>query len=571
MDFKLNKRKKTLRQRVVALLLLCTIGLPMQNIVLANEPVSNEVVVVEVPEKAETKEGEEIGVSEEEEQSSEGAAVQEKKDVADTEDTDVAVETATPEQQTAEVINSNSKSETAKSTETENKKRVGTKITFPDTISNIFPDVVLAEYIRTQLGKSSVNETITLADLDVINYVGIGSNKGIKDLSGVENLRNLERIIIQEGNGVSDLSPIANLSKLWMLRIPGNQISDISALRNLSTLRDLNVSSNLISDISALENLWVIDELYLNNNQISDLSPISNLSIQTRYCTAINQRVVLPEMTWAKDMSFSLPLRRNGEWLEPEWQSFLINQVSFSYTAPTLVIQDGISNKNQEWVLNFYENVKLATNSYIQFSGQIYFPIKAATYYDANFDIDGAITTVSVLENELLAEPKEPNKTGYAFTGWYDAESGGNKWDFSTDKMPAKEMTLYARFNKLGFVTPEIKPSVPTVVTPITPGVDPITPSVEPPTTPGNRPNPVTPSTSGTSGNQTPSNGSGVNTGNMTITSQGNNIMPSPTTSQKRKLAKFGESNSLFLQGFGLLLVLSGVAFFLWKRRKIHS
>ncbi|WP_185501704.1 InlB B-repeat-containing protein [Listeria innocua] len=569
MDFKLNKRKKTLRQLAVALLLLCTIGLPMQNIVLANEPVSNEVVVVEVPEKAGTKEGEEIGVSEEE-QSSEGV-VQEKKDVADTEDTDAAVETVTPEQQTAEAINSNSKSETAKSTETENKKRVGTKITFPDTISNIFPDVVLAEYIRTQLGKSSVNETITLADLDVINYVGIGINKGIKDLSGVENLRNLERILIQEGNGVSDLSPIANLSKLWRLRIPGNQISDISALRNLSTLRDLNLSSNLISDISALENLRLIDELYLNNNQISDLSPISNLRIDTAYRTAINQRVVLPEMTWAKDMSFSLPLRRNGEWLEPEWQSFLINQVSFSYTAPTLVIQDGISNENQEWVLNFYENVKLATNSYIQFSGQIYFPIKAATYYDANFDIDGAITTVSVLENELLAEPKEPNKTGYAFTGWYDAESGGNKWDFSTDKMPAKEMTLYARFNKLGFVTPEIKPSVPTVVTPITPGVDPITPSVEPPTTPGNRPNPVTPSTPGTSGNQTPSNGSGVNTGNMTITSQGNNIMPSPTTSQKGKLAKLGESNSLFLQGFGLLLVLSGVAFFLWKRRKIHS
>ncbi|EAF9641417.1 hypothetical protein A6I69_13650 [Listeria monocytogenes] len=541
----------------------------MQNIVLANEPVSNEVVVVEVPEKAETKEGEEIGVSEEKGQSLEGA-VQEKKDVNDTEDTNVVVETATPEQQTAEVINSNSKSETAKSTETENKKRVGTKITFPDTISNIFPNVVLAEYIRNELGKSSVNETITLADLDVINYVGIADNKGMNDMSGMENLRNLERIIIQRGNGVSDLSPIANLSKLWMLRIDGNQISDISALRNLSKLRDINLSSNLISDISALENLQRVDELYLNNNQISDLSPISGLAVTTIWKSAINQKIKLPETTWAKDMSFSLPLKSSGGWLEPEWDNFLNNQVSFSYTAPTLVIHDGISNVNQERYLNFYENVKLTMNSDIQFSGQIYFPIKAATYYDVNFDIDGAITTVSVLENGLLAEPKEPNKTGYAFTGWYDAESGGNKWDFSTDKMPAKEMTLYARFNKLGFVTPEIKPSVPTVVTPITPGVDPITPS-EPPTTPDNRPNPVTPSTPGTSGNQTPSNGSGVNTGNMTITSQGNNIIPSPTTSQKRKLAKLGESNSLFLQGFGLLLVFSGVAFFLWKRRKIHS
>ncbi|MBC2288865.1 InlB B-repeat-containing protein [Listeria farberi] len=549
---------------------MCTIGLPMQNIVLANEPVSNEVGVVEVPEKAETKEGEEIDVSEEEEQSSEGA-VQEKKDVADTEDTDAAVETATPEQQTAEAINSNSKSETAKSTETENKKRVGTKITFPDTISNIFPDVVLAEYIRTQLGKNSIDEMVTQADLDVVNMVALGTNAGLKDLSGVEYLSNLGSVIVYEGNEVSDLSPIANSSKLWRLRIPGNQISDISALRNLSTLRDLNLSSNLISDISALENLREIDELYLNNNQISDLSPISNLRINTGYRTAMNQRVILPEMTWAKDMSFSLPLRRNGEWLEPEWQSFLINQVSFSYTAPTLVIHDGISNENQEYVLNFYEPVKLAANSSIPFGGQIYFPIKAATYYDANFDIDGEITTVSVLENELLAEPKDPNKPGYAFTGWYDAPTDGNKWDFTTDIMPAKDMTLYARFNKLGFVTPEIKPSIPTVVTPITPGVDPITPSVEPPTTPGNRPNPVTPSTPGTGGNQTPSNGSGANTGNMTITSQGNNIIPSPTTSQKRKLAKLGENNSLFLQGFGLLLVLSGVAFFLWKRRKVHS
>ncbi|EAF9641674.1 LPXTG cell wall anchor domain-containing protein, partial [Listeria monocytogenes] len=125
---------------------------------------------------------------------------------------------------------------------------------------------------------------------------------------------------------------------------------------------------------------------------------------------------------------------------------------------------------------------------------------------------------------------------------------GGTKWDFSTDTMPAKEMTLYARFNKLGFVVP---------------GVDPITPSVEPPTTPDNRPNPVTPSTPGADGNQTPSNASGSNTGNTSTTS--------PTTSQESKLAKLGENSSLLLQGFGALMVLSGVAFFLVKRKKAHS
>ncbi|MBC1385760.1 InlB B-repeat-containing protein, partial [Listeria innocua] len=152
-----------------------------------------------------------------------------------------------------------------------------------------------------------------------------------------------------------------------------------------------------------------------------------------------------------------------------------------------------------------------------------------------------------------------PNKAGYAFTGWYDAKIGGNKWDFSTDTMPAGNVTLYARFNKLGFVTPEIKPSIPTIITPITPGVDPVTPSVKP----------LTPQ--GEEGNQTPSNGSESNTGNTTITSQGNTSPTSPAASQGGKLAMLGENNSLLLQGFGVLMVLSGVAFFLVKRRKMHS
>ncbi|MBC1385435.1 BspA family leucine-rich repeat surface protein [Listeria innocua] len=183
--------------------------------------------------------------------------------------------------------------------------------------------------------------------------------------------------------------------------------------------------------------------------------------------------------------------------------------------------------------------------------------------YTVTFDVEGRQEQQGVLFEELITEPTVPYKAGYAFTGWYDAESGGNKWDFSTDTMPAGNVTLYARFNKLGFVTPEIKPSIPTIVTPITPGVDPITPSVEPPATP-----------SGKEGNQTPSNDSGlttVNTGNTTITSQEDTVTSSPTTSQESKLAKLGENNSLLLQGFGVLMVLSGVAFFLVKRRKTHS
>ncbi|EAF4531663.1 hypothetical protein CYG98_15170, partial [Listeria monocytogenes serotype 1/2a] len=196
--------------------------------------------------------------------------------------------------------------------------------------------------------------------------------------------------------------------------------------------------------------------------------------------------------------------------------------------------------------------------------------------YTVTFDVEGTQEQETVPFEDLVTEPKVPYKAGYAFTGWYDAKTGGNKWGFSTDTMPSRNMTLYARFNKLGFVTPEIKPVMPNVVTPIMPGVDPVTPSVKPPTKPGEGPNVVSPSTPGSGGNQTLSNGSGSNTGNMTITSLGNTTMTSQgntatassvTSSQGGKLAKLGENSSLLLQGFGLLLVLSGTIFFLFKRK----
>ncbi|WP_188002522.1 BspA family leucine-rich repeat surface protein [Listeria monocytogenes] len=189
--------------------------------------------------------------------------------------------------------------------------------------------------------------------------------------------------------------------------------------------------------------------------------------------------------------------------------------------------------------------------------------------YTVTFDVEGKQEQQAVLFEELITEPTVPYKAGYAFTGWYDSESGGNKWDFSTDKMPAGNVTLYARFNKLGFVTPEIKPSIPTIITPIMPGVDPITPNIEPPTIPGEGPNTVAP--------PTPSNGSGSNTvsntgsRNTIITSPKNTTTFSLATSQESKLAKLGEKNSLILLGLGLIMMISGIVFFIFKRKKSCS
>ncbi|WP_180704218.1 InlB B-repeat-containing protein, partial [Listeria monocytogenes] len=67
--------------------------------------------------------------------------------------------------------------------------------------------------------------------------------------------------------------------------------------------------------------------------------------------------------------------------------------------------------------------------------------------YNVTFNIDGNTSEVkTVTEEDLIPEPANPTKQGYTFDGWYDAETGGNKWDFKTMKMPANDVTLYAHF-----------------------------------------------------------------------------------------------------------------------------
>ncbi|HEM2212469.1 TPA: LapB repeat-containing protein, partial [Listeria monocytogenes] len=66
----------------------------------------------------------------------------------------------------------------------------------------------------------------------------------------------------------------------------------------------------------------------------------------------------------------------------------------------------------------------------------------APTISNVTFDVDDVQTTESLEAGELISEPLSPTKEGYTFIGWYDSKTGGNKWDFTTDKMPAYNIIL---------------------------------------------------------------------------------------------------------------------------------
>ncbi|EAC7083858.1 LPXTG cell wall anchor domain-containing protein [Listeria monocytogenes] len=561
----MKNRKKRLRQLIIAFVLLYTIGLPMKNIVLANELATNEAVVTEEA----TINEDEMAASEEAEQPTE--EIQEEKESLE-ESTSAVTATDLSKQPAEEIIESKEEEKEFNQPDgTEKTIKKDVKAISPDKISSIFPDANLAEAIRDTLGKSSVDDVVTQAELDTITLV-YKVNSGIADISGMENLTNLSKLIL-ESNHISDISPVANLTNLISLNLNNNQISDISPLANLTSLDELSLGSNDISDISPvasltnltllelfhnqlndispLSNLTDLKNLYLHYNHISDISPVANLTnlislnLNNNHISDIsslsnltklylvylgNQSISASKVKWNDPLSVTNVIKDlNGNLIAPSSMSD-----QGAYTDPTIT-WTGLTNTSQSVSYEWSQAVTIGAST-TTFNGTFTLPVEKSVQYNVNFDIDRQVTTELVEAGELVTKPQDPNKDGYAFIGWYDTETGGNKWDFSTDTMPANDMTLYARFNKLGFVTPEIKPSTP-----------------------------------GSGGNQPPSNGSDSNTGNMTITSQ-ENTKTSPKASQQSKLAQLGEQNPMLLQGVGLLMVISGIAFFWWKRRKkVHS
>lgn len=66
--------------------------------------------------------------------------------------------------------------------------------------------------------------------------------------------------------------------------------------------------------------------------------------------------------------------------------------------------------------------------------------------YNVIYHVEDQTSEVSTLYNSLLEKPANPSKTGQVFLGWYTEPTGGTKWNFNVDIMPAQDLNLYAHF-----------------------------------------------------------------------------------------------------------------------------
>ena len=135
-----------------------------------------------------------------------------------------------------------------------------------------------AEHLEGEgwLNSNSVSNLSPLAGLTKLTRLGLRDNN-ISDLSALAGLTNLTWLHLL-GNRISDLSPLAGLTNLTWLHLLDNRILDLSPLAGLINLEMLFLRGNNISDISALGGLTNLTRLGLAHNNISDLSPLARLT-----------------------------------------------------------------------------------------------------------------------------------------------------------------------------------------------------------------------------------------------------------------------------------------------------
>ncbi|EAF1122871.1 LPXTG cell wall anchor domain-containing protein, partial [Listeria monocytogenes] len=357
-----------------------------------------------------------------------------------------------------------------KTPETKDKKQAA-KPRAVETIQDIFPDGGLADAVRAALNKNNVTDVVTQAELDSTQIL-VAESMGVRSLEGIDRLSDLNELYFNNNN-VSDLSPLRGMKNLWYVLFNNNNISDLSPLAGKKVAL-LEVNNNNISDITPLASMEVLD-FFADNNEISDITPLANKSFRklklsdnkisdvsslsntttTDSLEVLNQKISLPTVNWANPLSIINNIKGvNGNIVAPSLTS------GQSYSGGK-VIWNNLSNSDQIITYNWGTS---------NFSGEVTIAVQQISK-KLVFDNDGQKKQQTVLVNDVVKEPTEPTKQGYTFTGWYDARSGGTKWDFVTDKMPASDLTLYARYEKnpdksVPVVTPP-KSNTPTPRTPV--------------------------------------------------------------------------------------------------------
>jgi len=150
------------------------------------------------------------------------------------------------------------------------------------------------DYFQTVVGVSvsrrKISDLSPLADLPRLRILR-ANEVGIRNIEPLAALGELEMLILSD-NEIVDLEPLAGLQKLETLQVDNNEIVDLSPLRGLGKLETLIIDGNKVSDVEPIGKLPSLKALEMSKTEVGDLTPLKTLPrlemIRCRDCEIVD-------------------------------------------------------------------------------------------------------------------------------------------------------------------------------------------------------------------------------------------------------------------------------------------
>ena len=143
-------------------------------------------------------------------------------------------------------------------------------------ITDISPLAGLSNLVRLRIAENPLTDISALSDLTELRVLRMHRHGDF--IGGQVPRTHMGATGILFTNAVTDISPLANLTKLVDLNIHTQDISDLSPLSGLTSLVELRLAGNSFTDLSPLRGLDSLEYLELTGNSITDISPLSGLT-----------------------------------------------------------------------------------------------------------------------------------------------------------------------------------------------------------------------------------------------------------------------------------------------------
>lgn len=146
----------------------------------------------------------------------------------------------------------------------------------------------------------------SISELSALRRLDLRDTK-VADLSPLAGMTEI-LVLRLDRSLVSDLSSLATLTGITHLFIDKTQVADLSPLASMSGIKHLTLSNTRVRDLTSLSGLAGITHLFIGNTQVSDLAPLARMTGMTRLLisnTQVNDLTPLAGMTRMDDLSIS--------------------------------------------------------------------------------------------------------------------------------------------------------------------------------------------------------------------------------------------------------------------------